>query len=212
MANLKIKGIYAITPHQENDAILTQQVESCLKGGASFIQYRSKFLLKKDQYRQSEQLKKLCDNYKKPLIINDNIELCRQIDADGVHLGKDDDILKKSRDFLGPEKIIGISCYNEWDRVEMAVKGGADYIALGACFETTTKPNASRVSLDMIKKVLKKYEIPLVAIGGINLQNISLLNEVGVNCAAIITSLFCASNIEQTVRQFDQILNENKNG
>ena len=159
MENLHIiKGLYAVTPEQTDLFVLISQVESCIKGGARLIQYRSKKLSKIEQSKQARKIKIVCDYYKVPLIINDDIELCRILDADGVHLGENDDSLEKARLVLGPSKIIGVSCYNSIDRVKKAVDKGATYIALGACFPTTTKPNAPTASLDLIALVLKNLK------------------------------------------------------
>ena len=103
---------------------------------------------------------------------------------------------------LGANKCIGMSCYNQADRVEMAIKNKADYIALGACFETKTKPTAPIVSLEMIRMVRQKYDIPMVAIGGINIDNIGALKETGIQCFALINSIFTSTDIISTIKQF----------
>ena len=207
MKNLHIiKGLYAVTPEEKDLFVLNSQVESCIKGGARRIQYRSKTLSKIEQNKQARKIKMVCDYYKVPLIINDDIELCRILDADGVHLGENDDSLEKARLILGPSKIIGVSCYNSIDRVKKAVDKGATYIALGACFPTITKPNAPTASLDLIALVLKKFKIPVVAIGGINLENIELLINEGINCVAVINSLFKTKDIEGMARQFSSLI------
>jgi thiamine-phosphate pyrophosphorylase len=207
MKNLHIiKGLYAVTPEEKDLFVLSSQVESCIKGGARLIQYRSKTLSKIEQNKQARKIKMVCDYYKVPLIINDDIELCRILDADGVHLGENDDSLEKARLILGPSKIIGVSCYNSIDRVKKAVDKGATYIALGACFPTITKPNAPTASLDLIALVLKKFKIPVVAIGGINLENIELLINKGINCVAVINSLFKTKDIEGMARQFSSLI------
>jgi len=208
MENLHIiKGLYAITAEEKDSFLLSSQVESCIKGGARLIQYRSKKLSKIEQEKQARKIKIVCDYYKVPLIINDDIELCRILDADGVHLGENDDSLEKARLVLGPSKIIGVSCYNSIDRVKKAVDNGTTYIALGACFPTTTKPNAPIASLDLIALVLEKFKIPIVAIGGINLENIELLTNKGISCIAVINSLFKKKDIEGTARQFSSRIN-----
>ena len=210
MENLHIiNGLYAITPDQKNLSILSSQVESCIKGGAKLIQYRSKKLSKIVQKKQAKQIKIVCNSYNIPLIINDDIELCRNLDADGVHLGENDDSLLKARKLLGPSKIIGISCYNSIDRVKMAIDGGASYVALGACFPTKTKPNAPQVTIDLIKFVLKRFNIPLVAIGGIDTENVELLVKAGVKCVALINGLFQAKDVEKTARIYTNILKKN---
>jgi len=211
MENLHIiKGLYAITPEERDLFVLISKVESCIKGGARLIQYRSKKLSKIEQEKQARKIKIVCDYYKVPLIINDDIELCRILDADGVHLGENDDSLEKARLILGSSKIIGVSCYNSIDRVKNAVDNGVTYIALGACFPTTTKPNAPIASLDFIALVLKKFKIPIVAIGGINLENIELLTNKGVSCIAVINSLFKKKDIEGTARQFSSLIKNEK--
>ena len=211
MENLHIiKGLYAITAEEKDSFLLSSQVESCIKGGARLIQYRSKKLSKIEQGKQARKIKIVCDHYKVPLIINDDIELCRILDADGVHLGENDDSLEKARLLLGPSKIIGVSCYNSIDRVKKAVDKGATYIALGACFPTITKPNAPIATLDLIALVLKEFKIPLVAIGGINLENIELLINEGVSCFALINSLFKTKDIEGTARQFSSLINRSE--
>ena len=207
MENLHtIKGLYAITPEEKNLSILSSQVESCIKGGAKFIQYRAKKLSKIEQKEQAVKIKMICDYYKIPLIINDDIELCRILDADGVHLGDNDESLEKARLLLGPSKIIGVSCYSSIDRVEKAINEGATYVALGACFPTITKPNAPIVKIDLIALVLKKFKIPVVAIGGINLENVELLINRGISSIAVVNALFKAKDIEGTARQFSSLI------
>jgi len=201
-----IKGLYAITPDEKNLSILKSKVESSIKGGATLVQYRSKILSKNEQKKQAEEIKKICDYYQIPLIINDDIELCSILDADGVHLGENDENLEKARFILGPEKIVGVSCYNSIDRVKISQDKGATYIALGACFQSATKPNAPIASADLIALVLKNFQVPLVAIGGITLENIDLIIKEGVECCAVINSLFKSQDIEGTAKQFSSHL------
>tara|TARA_B100001173_G_C15899823_1_gene509344 strand:+ start:242 stop:877 length:636 start_codon:yes stop_codon:yes gene_type:complete len=197
-----IKGIYAITPDQKNSEILLRQVKDCCEGGINILQYRSKSLPWKKRLDQAREIKKVTDEYKIPLIINDDIDICLHLDTFGIHLGKDDESIKNARLALGADKCIGMSCYNQLDRVEMAIKNKADYIALGACFETKTKPTAPIVSLEMIKKVRQKYDIPTVAIGGITIDNINNLKETGIQCFALINSIFSSTDIISTIKQF----------
>ena len=201
-----IKGLYAITSDERNLSILKSKVESSIKGGATLVQYRSKILSKNDQKKQAEEIKKICDYYKIPLIINDDIELCSILDADGVHLGENDVNLEKARFILGPEKIVGVSCYNSIDRVKISQDKGATYVALGACFQSATKPNAPIASVDLIALVLKNFQVPLVAIGGITLENIDLIINEGVECCAVINNLFKSEDIEGTAKQFSSLL------
>jgi len=204
-----IKGIYAITPEEADSKVLVEKVENCIRGGANLIQYRAKQLSEDLKYIQAEYLKKLCDKHNTPLIINDDVELCLHLNAFGVHLGAKDDNLTTARKLLGPDKIIGISCYNDWKRVEKAVDGKADYIALGACFPSLTKPAAPQVKLQMIAEIIKKYRIPVVAVGGIDLKNVDLLIQQGVECVALINSLFNEKNIETVTQKFSQLFIKN---
>jgi len=197
-----IKGIYAITPDQKNSEILIKQVKDCCEGGINILQYRSKVLPWKKRLEQAKEIKRVTDEYQIPLIINDDIDICLQLDTFGIHLGKDDESIKNARLALGADKCIGMSCYNQVCRVEMAIKNKADYIALGACFETKTKPNAPIVSLEMIRKVRQKYDIPTVAIGGITMGNIRTLKETGIQCFALINSIFSSTDIISTIKQF----------
>ena len=203
-----IKGLYAVTPEEKDLSLLSLQVESCIKGGAKIIQYRAKKLPQIEKTKQAKKIKILCDYYKVPLIINDDIELCRILNADGVHLGENDSTLEKARLILGPSKIIGISCYNSIDRVKTAEVKGASYVALGACFPTLTKAKAPLVSFDLITLVLKNFKVPLVAIGGISLENVELVLNKGVKCCAVVNSLFKSKDIEGTARKFSTLINE----
>ena len=197
-----IKGIYAITPDQKNTKILLKQVRDCCEGGINILQYRSKSLPWKKRNEQASEIKKVTDEYEIPFIINDDIDICLKLDTFGIHLGKDDESIKNARSALGADKCIGMSCYNQVDRVEMAIRNKADYIALGACFETKTKPTAPIVSLETIRMVIQKYDIPTVAIGGITIDNLGSLKETGIQCFALINSIFSSTDIISTIKQF----------
>ena len=201
-----IKGLYAITPDQEDNDFLISQVLQAIKGGVKLIQYRSKILHPNQKKIQATAIKKLCDKQNVHLIINDDIELSKNLDAFGVHLGKNDDTLEKAKSILGPDKCIGVSCYNSLERVAEAYEKQASYIALGAFFPTITKPNAPRVSLDILREAQGIGDIPLVAIGGITLENIRVLKKEKINAVALVSSIFNSDNIEETTRHFCKIL------
>ena len=201
-----IKGLYAITPDQEDNDLLISQVFQAIKGGVKLIQYRSKILHPNQKKIQAKAIKKLCDEQDVRLIINDDIELSKHLDAFGVHLGKNDDTLEKARSILGPDKCVGVSCYNSLERVAEAYEKQASYIALGAFFPTITKPNAPRVSLDIIREAKGMGDIPLVAIGGITLENIRVLKKEKINAIALVSSIFNSDNIEEATKHFCKIL------
>ena len=201
-----INGLYAITPDEPDTDKLSAKVLAALEGGARLFQYRAKNLNETHQFFQAEVIKQLCDRYNANLIINDNAELCLHLDAFGVHLGKDDSTIESARKIIGAEKVIGVSCYNSSDRVAMAQDSGADYLALGAFFNTSTKPKAPKASLSLFKKVRAQSKLPIVAIGGITLENAPSLIIEGIKTMAVINSLFMSDNIEATTKQFINLL------
>lgn len=205
-----INGLYVITPDEPDTNKLSAMVLATLKGGARLVQYRAKTINKAQQFLQAEVIKELCDRYNSYLIINDNIELCIHLDAFGVHLGKDDGMIETARKIIGTEKVIGVSCYNSLDRVRLVKDSGADYLALGAFFNTCTKPKARKVSLNIFKKARVQTQLPIVAIGGITLENAPSLISEGIKTIAVIKSLFMSDNIEATTRQFINLLSINE--
>lgn len=207
-----IKGLYAITPDQNDNDQLISQVEQAINGGVKVIQYRAKTINITQKKIQARAIKDLCDKRNIKLIINDNIELSLHLDAFGVHLGKDDDNIDKARKILGPNKCIGVSCYNSVARAKAAHEKKVNYIALGAFFPTSSKPNAPRASLEQIKQVREFCELPIVAIGGITLDNISMLLKNDINAIASISSIFNARNIKNATQQFCKILERKSYG
>lgn len=191
---LEKNGVYWLTPSgMKNTKNLTSLTRDILNGGARMVQYREKVLNAEEKYHQALQLKKLCAAYRVPFIINDCIELTRAVDADGIHIGKSDSSLKLARKALGPKKIIGVSCYNNLDEAEKMVHAGADYIAFGSFHASITKPDAPICSTRTLKEAAKKFSIPIVAIGGINLGNASNLISHGATHVAIIDAISSAA-------------------
>lgn len=199
-----INGLYAITPDIADTDLLLAKVEAALRGGVNMLQYRNKTANHKLQTQQARELLPLCRHYNVPLIINDSVKLCLTLDADGVHLGADDGDLAEVSAKLGSSKILGASCYNRFDLALQAQKAGASYVAFGACFSSSTKPNATKASLDLFEQA-KKLQIPSVAIGGITLENAAKLKESGADAIAVIGALFNAADIAKTSQQFTQL-------
>lgn len=199
---MQIKGLYAITPDMLNTELLCQQVEAVLQGGASIVQYRNKAADISLRLRQATAILALCRSYNVPLIINDHLDLCAQIDADGLHLGNTDCDLGASRRLLGDNKILGASCYNDLDLALKAEAAGASYVAFGACFSSETKPEAVSASLKLFAEAKQKINIPLVAIGGITVENAPQAIAGGANAIAVVGALFGADDIRDTSRQF----------
>lgn len=201
-----IKGLYAITPDCDDTPLLVDKVTEAVESGVSLLQYRNKVANAQLKMQQASLIKDICDQRKVPFIINDDVALCDTLDADGVHLGKDDSTIDDVRHMLGPDKIIGISCYNDGERVKLMLSKACDYIALGACFPSSTKPNAPHASTEFIKKVMTQTNKPVVAIGGINLDNCRSILDCGVNSIAVVNEIFSSQDITQTVNTFNEIL------
>lgn len=195
----KLKGLYAIT----DEKLITRQgfseaVELALQGGARIIQYRDKSNNPQKRFQQATILCSLCEQYQAVSIINDDIELAKAVNAHGVHLGKDDASLTKARQTLGDNAIIGISCYNNLPLAINAEKNTADYVAFGAMFSSSTKPEAIKTNIDIISNAKQKLSIPVCAIGGITDKNIQQLIQQGVDMTAVISSLFASNDIKDT--------------
>ena len=204
---MPIKGLYAVTPDIADTDLLIKKVEAALQGGVSVLQYRNKLANHKLQTQQARAILPLCRQYNVPLIINDSVKLCLTLDADGVHLGADDGNLAEVRTRLGENKILGASCYNHFDLALAAQNQGANYVAFGACFASSTKPNAPVADLSLFAQARTELSIPSVAIGGINLQNAGQVIQAGADAIAVINALFGVDDINKTAQLFVKAIN-----
>jgi thiamine-phosphate pyrophosphorylase len=193
-----IKGLYAITPDSADLNTLIQKTQWAIEGGAFMVQYRSKILNRDVKMQQCVAILRLCREYDVPCIVNDDVEMCRTLKADGVHLGEKDDNIAEVRRILGENAIIGSSCYNQIERAKSAQNEGASYVAFGAMFPTSTKPNAPRATLALLKEAKREIRIPIVAIGGITVNNAQEVIEAGVDAIAVINSLYESKTIKET--------------
>lgn len=193
--------LYAITDRSWlNGRTLLEQVEETLKGGTTILQIREKDLDEASFKEEALQIKALCQKYNVPLIINDNVMLAKDIDADGVHIGQDDLALESARQILGPDKIIGVSAHN-LEEAKKAYENGADYLGVGAMFSTNTKQDATDVSFATLREICTQVDLPVVAIGGINQENIIQLTGSGIDGVAIISAIFASDDIEKATQQ-----------
>ena len=197
-----IKGLYAITPDMADSNSLLLKTQLAIEGGAFMVQYRSKIQDRDVKIQQCAAILRLCREYKIPCIVNDDVDMCRVLEADGVHLGKKDDNIAEVRSILGEDAIIGSSCYDQLNRAKLAQKEGASYVAFGAMFETSTKPNAPRATLELLREAKSQIQIPIVAIGGITVNNAHDVIKTGIDAIAVITSLFEAKTIKETAETF----------
>ena len=188
--------LYAVTDRSWlNGDTLYNQVEKSLKGGVTFVQIREKDLDEKAFIEEAKELKKLCMEYGVPFVVNDNVEIAKLIDADGVHVGQSDMEAGKVRERLGEGKIIGVSAKTVEQALE-AERKGADYLGVGAMFTTSTKPDASVVSFETLKEICDAVSIPVVAIGGITLHNMDSLKGSGACGIAVISAIYGQKDIE----------------
>jgi thiamine-phosphate pyrophosphorylase len=206
MTPLPKKGLYAITKTANKSLQqISDAVFAAIKGGASIIQYRNKHPFRDthpiDTREIATALLKICRNNNVPLIINDDIELAANIDADGVHLGKDDGQISEARKHLGSESIIGISCYNDLPRAVTAQQQGASYVAFGRFFTSRTKPHAPTAAIETLITAKQHLDIPIVAIGGILPENGSQLVAAGADFLAVVDGVF-AENPEQAAKNY----------
>ena len=193
--------LYAVTDrHWLNGRTLYSQVEEALKGGATFIQLREKELDEEHFLEEAKEIKELCRRYQVPFVINDNVEIALAVDADGVHVGQSDMEAGDVRAKLGPDKIIGVSAQTV-EQAVMAEQNGADYLGVGAAFPTGSKADALEVSHDTLKAICKAVKIPVIAIGGINKENILELSGSGICGIAVISAIFAKDDIEEAARE-----------
>ncbi len=200
-----IKGLYAITPDMADLNSLIQKTQSAIEGGAFMVQYRSKIHDRDVKMQQCAAILSICREYDIPCIVNDDVEMCRVLEADGVHLGENDDNIAEVRRILGEDSIIGSSCYDQLNRAKQAQKEGASYVAFGAVFPTPTKPNAPRATLELLREAKSEIQIPIVAIGGITMNNAHDVIETGIDAIAVITSLYESNSIKETAETFSQM-------
>tara|TARA_R110002073_G_scaffold1321_6_gene9222 strand:+ start:3112 stop:3756 length:645 start_codon:yes stop_codon:yes gene_type:complete len=197
-------GLYAITdPLLLDSQSLLSSVESVLAGGCSVIQYRDKLASDAERLQRARALKRLCDQYHAQLIINDDLKLCLDSQADGVHLGKSDGDILHARNVLGREHILGVTCHSDLNYAQKCIAEGVDYCAFGRIFPSLTKPDAPHCSLSILKQALTLSK-PVVAIGGITLDNIGLLMQTPVHNVAVIHGLFSQTDIQATAHQFQE--------
>lgn len=183
---------------------ITEAVELAIKGGVTVVQLREKDCSGRKFLEIAHEVKEITDAYEVPLIINDRLDIAMAVDADGVHLGQKDLPAAVARELLGPDKIIGVSAWNA-ELALRAQKEGADYIGAGDVFGTSTKADTHHVSLQELAKIKKTVKIPVVAIGGINMENIEKLRETGIDGVAVISAILAARNITAAAEELFQV-------
>ncbi|WP_341677299.1 thiamine phosphate synthase [Niveibacterium sp. SC-1] len=206
MTKQRLRGPYAVTPDWTDTRRLLDVTEALLRGGIVLLQYRNKRADAALARAQAGALCELARGYAVPCLINDDPQLALALGADGAHIGREDGALAEARAILGPERIIGISCYNEASRAQAAQAGGADYLAFGAMFDSPTKPAAVRAPLELVRQTRAiSPEATICCIGGIQLGNARSLVDAGADLLAVITDLFETADPQTQARAYAQL-------
>lgn len=206
----KLAGLYAVTPDEQRSDILMRKVGAALQGGAAVLQYRNKSASPELRIVQGRALAALCRAAGAVFIVNDDVELALELGADGVHLGADDGDLAAARRRLGQGKLLGASCYDRIELAEAALQAGADYLAFGSVFSSGTKPGAVRAPLAIFAEARRRCALPLVAIGGINLQNAPQVFAAGADAVAVISAVFDAADVAGSAAGFTRLYQQQR--
>jgi len=202
-----LAGLYALTPDLADTPQLVRSVEAALAGGARAIQYRNKSADSALSRAQAAALAQVHAARGGLYIVNDDPALAAAVDADGVHLGEDDGAIIEARERIGPERIIGVSCYDRFELAEAAVAAGADYVAFGSFYASPVKPRARRADVSLLTRA-RSLGVPVVAIGGIDAENARTLFAAGADAVAVISAVFDGAeprDIEDAARAIDTV-------
>lgn len=203
------RGLYVITDAQLcGGERLYSCVASALEGGARTVQYRDKGDDRTRRLQEARALARLCRERGVVLVVNDDVYLARAAGADGVHLGEHDATIAEARAVLGQDALIGVSCYDLLTRAERAGEDGADYVAFGSFFASSTKPSARHATLDLLARARERLTLPIVAIGGITPGNGRALVEAGAHALAVVSGVFAAHDVSAAARRYAQLYEE----
>jgi len=203
-----LHGLYVITDTALCAGHIESGVEQALLGGARVVQYRDKSDDSARRLAEARALAGLCRDHGALLIVNDDIGLAAACNAHGVHLGREDGALAMARSMLGPEAVIGLSCYDDFDRARQARQAGADYIAFGRFFPSRTKPGAVQADPELLRRGRAELDRPLVAIGGITPENGRSLIAAGARMLAVVQAVFGAPDIRAACESFTALFEE----
>lgn len=199
--------LYLVTDRRWLDRPLEEVVEEGIKAGVTMVQLREKDIDFDEYVDLGKKVKAVTDRYNIPFIINDNVEVAKEIDADGVHIGQEDRDVREAREILGKEKIIGVSASNLYE-AERAEKASADYLGVGALFATDSKDDAKYVSYDDLKEIVSKTGIPVVGIGGIDKDNIINLKDSNISGVAVISAILKEKDIKSSTEELYKLSRE----
>lgn len=203
-----IKGLYAITPDLPDTSELLRKARLALQGGAQVLQYRNKSVDATLRLHQAQALRQLSREFEAIFIVNDDVQLAIQVHADGVHLGSKDGSATMARSILGKSKIIGVSCYNLKQLAQGAAHAGADYVAFGAFYPSSIKPDAVRAEPEILAWARRELNIAIVAIGGITHTNGAVLVQAGADALAVISAVFDVEDIRSSAQEFSTLISK----
>lgn len=206
MKSESLTGLYAIADMScLTDANLVEKVSLAIQGGAQLIQYRDKRQDQDLKLDNARKLAQLCQTHSALFIMNDEVEIAAEVSAHGVHLGKDDRSPIEARKILGDQVIIGVSCYDSFQNALAAERAGADYVAFGRFFDSSTKPDAISAEIDLIHHASQHLQRPICAIGGITVDNGKMLIDAGAQMLAVVNGLFAQDDVEMIARKFSHL-------
>ncbi|WP_314444311.1 thiamine phosphate synthase [Massilia timonae] len=197
-----MRGLYLVTPNWDDTEKLIAATDAALGAGAALVQYRHKEAGPALRREQATALLALCRRHGRPLVINDHIDLCQAIDADGVHLGHTDDGVQEARALLGKDKIVGASCYGELALARAAVEAGASYVAFGGFYPSPVKKYTFVTPPELLDQARAEFSLPIVVIGGMTPNNAAPLVARGIDLVAAITSVYGSRDPGAAARAF----------
>ena len=197
-----MRGLYLVTPNWDDTEKLIAATDAALGAGAALVQYRHKDAGPDLRREQATALLALCRRHGRPLVINDHVDLCQAIDADGVHLGHTDAGIREARALLGQDKIVGASCYGELALARAAVEAGASYVAFGGFYPSPVKKYTFVTPPEMLDQARAEFSVPIVVIGGMTPSNAEPLVARGIDLVAAITSVYGSRDPAEAARAF----------
>ncbi|MEA5098659.1 MAG: thiamine phosphate synthase [Burkholderiaceae bacterium] len=201
-----MRGLYIVTPDWDDTAKLVDVTEQAIKGGAAIVQHRHKTATMELRREQAKALQALCKRYQVPFIVNDFVDLAMELGTDGIHVGESDEAVAAVRVKVGPDMIVGSSCYGDMDRVRAAHKAGASYIALGGFYPSRVKKYPVTTELEIVRQMKQEFpDLPSCAIGGINHANAVPLVERGIDMIAVVSGVYFADDPQAAARKFAQM-------
>ena len=205
MKNLDL-SLYLVTDKSDDVEKFLKTIEEAIKGGVSVVQIREKTADTLDFYNLALKVKEITKKHDVPLIINDRVDVALAVDAEGVHVGQSDMPCDVTRALVGPDKIVGVSAATI-EEARKAESDGADYIGAGAVFPTATKDDAPKITKKDLKEIVESISIPVVAIGGITLNNAHELNDTGIAGLSVVSAIMSSENPKKSSEELLKIFN-----